>query len=45
VIAQLTTFADELKSGSATIEGDAAAVLKIFSNLDSFSTGFPIVEP
>jgi len=45
VIAQLTTFADELKSGGATIEGDAAALLKIFSNLDNFSTGFPIVEP
>jgi alkyl sulfatase BDS1-like metallo-beta-lactamase superfamily hydrolase len=45
VIAQTTTFVDELKNGTITIEGDAGALLTIFGNLDNFSTGFAIVEP
>lgn len=45
VIAQTTTFVDELQKGSVTIEGDASALLTVFGNLDNFSTGFPIVEP
>jgi alkyl sulfatase BDS1-like metallo-beta-lactamase superfamily hydrolase len=45
VIAQTTSFAEELKSGAATIEGDAGALLTVFGNIDSFSTGFAIVEP
>jgi alkyl sulfatase BDS1-like metallo-beta-lactamase superfamily hydrolase len=36
---------DELTAGTATIEGDAAALLNIFGNLDTFATGFAIVEP
>ncbi|MBM3805674.1 MAG: hypothetical protein FJW19_03375 [Actinobacteria bacterium] len=44
-IAQVTTFADELKAGGAKIAGDASALPKVFANLDSFSTGFPVVEP
>ncbi|MFM7761607.1 MAG: alkyl sulfatase C-terminal domain-containing protein, partial [Acidimicrobiaceae bacterium] len=45
VIAQTTTFVDELEKGTITIDGDAGALLTIFSNLDNFSTGFAIVEP
>ncbi len=45
VIAQATTFVDELAAGTVTIEGDAAALLTIFGNLDTFATGFAIVEP
>jgi alkyl sulfatase BDS1-like metallo-beta-lactamase superfamily hydrolase len=45
IIAQVTTFLDELAAGTVTIEGDAAALLTIFGNLDTFATGFAIVEP
>ncbi len=45
IIAQVTTFIDELAAGTVTIEGDAAALLNIFGNLDTFATGFAIVEP
>ena len=45
VIAQTTTFVDELQKSTITIDGDAAAMLTIFSNLDNFSMGFAIVEP
>ena len=45
VIAQVTTFMDELGSGNVVIEGDASALLSIFGNLDTFATGFAIVEP
>ena len=45
VIAQTTTFVDELQKGTVTIEGDAGALLTIFGNLDKFFTGFAIVEP
>jgi alkyl sulfatase BDS1-like metallo-beta-lactamase superfamily hydrolase len=45
VIAQVTTFMDELAAGTVIIEGDAAALLNIFGNLDTFATGFAIVEP
>ena len=45
IIAQVTTFVDELSAGTVAIEGDAAALLGIFGNLDTFATGFAIVEP
>jgi alkyl sulfatase BDS1-like metallo-beta-lactamase superfamily hydrolase len=45
VIAQVTTFVDELAAGRAVIDGDASALLAIFGNLDTFATGFAIVEP
>jgi alkyl sulfatase BDS1-like metallo-beta-lactamase superfamily hydrolase len=45
VIAQVTTFMDELAAGRAVIDGDASALLTIFGNLDTFATGFAIVEP
>ena len=45
VIAQTTTFVDELQKGTVIIDGDAGALLTIFGNLDKFMTGFAIVEP
>jgi alkyl sulfatase BDS1-like metallo-beta-lactamase superfamily hydrolase len=45
VIAQTTTFVDELQKGTVIIDGDAGALLTIFGNLDKFLTGFAIVEP
>ena len=39
------TFADGLASGSIEVTGDASAVDRIFTNLDTFLTNFPIVEP
>ena len=45
VIAQTTTFLDELQKETIKILGDASALMMIFGNLDNFSTGFPIVEP
>jgi alkyl sulfatase BDS1-like metallo-beta-lactamase superfamily hydrolase len=45
IIAQATTFVDELKNGTITIDGDAGSLLTIFGNLDNFATGFAIVEP
>jgi alkyl sulfatase BDS1-like metallo-beta-lactamase superfamily hydrolase len=45
IIAQATSFVDELKNGTITIDGDAGALLTIFGNLDNFATGFAIVEP
>ncbi|MFM7307187.1 MAG: alkyl sulfatase C-terminal domain-containing protein, partial [Actinomycetota bacterium] len=34
-----------VKAGDVIVEGDAAALLTIFGNLDTFAMGFPIVEP
>ena len=45
VIAQTTSFVDELQKGTVIIDGDAGALLTIFGNLDKFMTGFAIVEP
>ncbi|NDB26926.1 MAG: MBL fold metallo-hydrolase [Actinobacteria bacterium] len=45
VIAQTTTFVDEIQKGTVTIDGDATVMLQLFGNLDNFSTGFAIVEP
>ena len=45
VIAQVTTFVDELAAGRTVIDGDASALMTIFGNLDTFATGFAIVEP
>ena len=37
VIAQTTTtFVDEIKNGTITIDGDAGALLTVFGNLDNF---------
>ncbi len=45
VIGGDTTFLDAIQKGDITIEGDGAALLKIFGHLDTFQTGFAIVEP
>lgn len=45
IIAQETTFVDEIGSGSIQLDGDAQALLTIFGNLDTFGGGFAIVEP
>ena len=43
------TFADLLEAGRASVDGDpesgSAALDAIFSNLDTFMTMFPLVEP
>ena len=39
------TFADGIAAGSIEVTGDASAVDRIFTNLDTFLTNFPIVEP
>ena len=38
-------FVDAISSGAVTVDGDASALLKIFGHLDTFSFGFPMVEP
>jgi alkyl sulfatase BDS1-like metallo-beta-lactamase superfamily hydrolase len=45
VVIQDTTFVDAIAGGQVSLEGDAGALITIFSNLDTFSMGFPIVEP
>ena len=45
IVTQETTFVDEIQSGAITLDGDAAALLTIFGNLDAFQPSFPIVEP
>jgi len=44
IVLQDTTFVDAVKAGDVIVEGDAAALLTIFGNLDTFAMGFPIVE-
>ena len=39
------TFADGIAAGSIEVTGNASAVDRIFTNLDTFLTNFPIVEP
>jgi alkyl sulfatase BDS1-like metallo-beta-lactamase superfamily hydrolase len=36
---------DQIQAGQITLEGDAAALLTVFGNMDDVSTSFPIVEP
>ena len=45
IVLQDTTFVDAVKAGDVVIDGDAGALIAIFGNLDTFSMGFPIVEP
>ena len=45
VITQATTFIQEMTDGAITVDGDAAALINIFGNLEKFVTGFAIVEP
>ena len=39
------TVADAIAAGTATASGDPTAADRIFANLDTFMTNFPIVEP
>ncbi len=45
VIAGGTTFVAAIEAGTITLDGDAAALLTIFGNLEVFQSGFAIVEP
>ncbi len=45
IVNQETTFIDAIQGGQIAIEGDAAALLEIFGNLDSWPSTFAIVEP
>ena len=45
VVTQETTFMDEIQAGKITLDGDPAALLTIFGNLDTFTVGFNVVEP
>jgi len=45
IVLQDTTFVDAVKAGDVVLSGDAASLITIFGNLDTFSMGFPIVEP
>ena len=45
VLSQQTTIADEISNGTIKLDGDAAALLAIFGNLDTFMPGFNVIEP
>ena len=45
VVLQETSFVEAVKAGDVSISGDAGSLVTIFGNLDTFSMGFPIVEP
>jgi len=45
IVTQETTFIDQIQLGNIAIDGDGAALLNIFGNLDTFVLGFAIVEP
>ena len=45
ILTQQTTFVDQITAGNITLEGDGAALLNIFGNIDTNAPGFAIVEP
>ena len=45
ILTQQTTFVDEITAGNIVLEGDGAALLNIFGNIDTNAPGFAIVEP
>ena len=45
VMLQETTFMDQIAAGNISLDGDPAALLTIFGNIDTFEPGFNIVEP
>ncbi len=45
IVTQATTFMDQINEGNITVDGDPAALLTIFGNLDVFTPAFRIVEP
>ncbi len=40
-----TTFAEMITAGTASIKGEQTVLDAVFDHLDTFMTGFPIVEP
>jgi len=45
ILTQQTTFVDQITAGNITLNGDGAALLNIFGNIDTNAPGFAIVEP
>ena len=45
ILTQQTTFVDQITAGNIVLEGDGAALLNIFGNIDTNAPGFAIVEP
>lgn len=45
IVAQETTFLDQVTTGGIILKGDAQALLGIFGNLEVFDAGFALVEP
>ena len=45
ILTQQTTFIDQINAGNITLDGDGAALLNIFGNIDTNAPGFAIVEP
>jgi len=45
ILTQQTTFADQITAGNITLDGDGAALLNIFGNIDTNAPGFAIIEP
>jgi alkyl sulfatase BDS1-like metallo-beta-lactamase superfamily hydrolase len=45
ILTQQTTFVDQITAGNITLDGDGAALLNIFGNIDTNAPGFAIVEP
>ena len=39
------TFIDAVTEGKVQLAGDPSGLVTIFGNLDTFESGFPIVEP
>jgi len=45
ILTQQTTFVDQITAGNIVLDGDGAALLNIFGNIDTNAPGFAIVEP
>jgi len=45
ILAGETSFEDAIRAGDVKLDGDGAALGAVFANLDTFQSGFPIVEP
>ena len=45
ILGGTATFVDAITTGDVIVEGDATSLVKIFGHLDTFSTGFAIIEP
>ncbi len=45
IMAQETTFLDQIAAGQIILDGDAQALLTIFGNFEVFDAGFALVEP